>query len=166
MIQNEEEVDTGPDPEEARQRFDAMRKLYKRYLNAVNKHGNRDEKCVKMRNQLSDQFMELKLAQRLIDRLVEDLRSMVDRIRVQEKVIMTICVDKAHMPRKDFIVSFPENETNPEWLQGLLKSSKPFAKVLKEHEDEIIRAQRKLIALQEECNMTIVEYAYCNQYRT
>jgi RNA polymerase primary sigma factor len=151
----EEEVDTGPDPEEAKQRFDAMRKLYKRYLNAVNKHGNKDEKCLKMRNQLSDQFMEIKLAQRLIDRLVADLRGMVDRIRAQEKVIMNICVEKARMPRKDFIVSFPENETNPEWLQGLLKSNKPFAKVLKEHEDEIVRAQKKLIALQEECNMTI-----------
>jgi RNA polymerase primary sigma factor len=152
---DEEEVDTGPDPEEAKQRFDAMRKLYKRYLNAVNKHGNKDEKCLKMRNQLSDQFMEIKLAQRLVDRLVDDLRGMVDRIRAQEKVIMNICVEKARMPRKDFIVSFPENETNPEWLQGLLKSNKPFAKVLKEHEDEIVRAQKKLIALQEESNMTI-----------
>jgi RNA polymerase primary sigma factor len=106
---DEEEVDTGPDPEEAKQRFDAMRKLYKRYLNAVNKHGNKDEKCLKMRNQLSDQFMEIKLAQRLVDRLVDDLRGMVDRIRAQEKVIMNICVEKARMPRKDFIVSFPEN---------------------------------------------------------
>ncbi|NNG13631.1 MAG: sigma-70 family RNA polymerase sigma factor, partial [Gammaproteobacteria bacterium] len=153
--EEEEEVDTGPDPEEAKQRFDTMRKLYKRYLNAVNKHGNKDDKCLKMRNQLSDQFMEIKLAQRLIDRLVNDVRSMVDRIRAQEKVIMTVCVEKARMPRKDFIISFPENETNPEWLQDLLKSSKPFAKVLKEHEDEIVRAQKKLIALQEECNMTI-----------
>ena len=153
--EEEEEVDTGPDPEEAKQRFDAMRKLYKRYLNAVNKHGNKDEKCVKMRQQLSDQFMEIKLAQRLVDRLVADLRSMVDRIRAQEKVIMSVCVDKARMPRKDFILSFPENETNPEWLQELLKSTKPFAKVLKEHESDIVRAQKKLIALQEECNMTI-----------
>jgi RNA polymerase primary sigma factor len=150
-----EEVDTGPDPEEAKQRFDAMRKLYKRYLNAVNKYGNKDEKCLKMRQQLSDQFMEIKLAQRLVDRLVDDLRGMVDRIRAQEKVIMNVCVEKARMPRKDFIISFPENETNPEWLQDLLKSNKPFAKVLKEHEDEIVRAQKKLIALQEECNMTI-----------
>ncbi|MDT8405044.1 RNA polymerase sigma factor RpoD [Sulfuriflexus sp.] len=153
--EEEEEVDTGPDPEEAKQRFETMRKLYKRYLNAANKHGKKDEKCVKMRQQLSAQFMEMKLAQRLVDRLVNDLRSMVDRIRVQEKVIMNICVEKARMPRKDFILSFPENETNPEWLQGLLKSSKPFAKVLKEHEDEILRAQKKLIALQEESNMTI-----------
>ncbi|WP_126457393.1 RNA polymerase sigma factor RpoD [Sulfuriflexus mobilis] len=153
--EEEEEVDTGPDPEEAKQRFESIRKLYKRYLNAVNKHGNKDEKCLKMREQLSAQFMEIKLAQRLIDRLVNDLRGMVDRIRAQEKVIMNICVEKARMPRKDFIVSFPENETNPEWLEKLLKSSKPFAKVLKEHEDEILRAQKKLIGLQEESNMTI-----------
>jgi len=151
----EEEVDTGPDPEEAKERFAAMRKLYKRYLNAVNKHGSTDEKCAKMRSQLSDMFMELKLTQKQIDRLVGQIRDMVDRIRAQEKILMDVCVTKARMPRKEFIVSFPDNETDPEWLAKHINAGKPYSAVLEEHKDEILRAQNKLIAMEEECNMTI-----------
>jgi len=151
----EEEVDTGPDPEEAKERFDAMRKLYKRYLNAVSKHGSTDEKCAKMREQLSDMFMELKLTQKQIDRLVGQVRDMVNRIRAQEKIMMNICVTKARMPRKDFIVSFPDNETDPEWLAKHINAGKPYSAVLEEYKDEILRAQNKLIAMEQECNMTI-----------
>ena len=153
--EEEEEVDTGPDPEEAKERFAAMRKLYKRYLNAVNKHGSTDEKCAKMRGQLSDMFMELKLTQKQIDRLVAQVRDMVDRIRAEEKILMNICVNKAKMPRKEFIVSFPDNETDPEWLEKHLKAGKPYSAILEQHKDEIIRAQNKLIAMEQECNMTI-----------
>jgi len=153
--EEEEEVDTGPDPEEAKERFAAMRKLYKRYLNAVNKHGSTDEKCAKMRTQLSDMFMELKLTQKQIDRLVEQIRDMVNRIRVQEKILMDVCVTKARMPRKEFIISFPDNETDPEWLAKHIDAGKPYSAVLAEHKDEILRAQNKLIAMEQECNMTI-----------
>jgi len=151
----EEEVDTGPCPEEAKVRFDAMRKLYKRYLNAVSKHGCTDEKCGKMREQLSDMFMELKLTQKQIDRLVGQVRDMVNRIRAQEKIMMNICVNKARMPRKDFIMSFPDNETDPEWLAKHIDAGKPYSAVLEEYKDEILRAQNKLIAMEQECNMTI-----------
>jgi len=153
--EEEEEVDTGPDPEEAKERFAAMRKLYKRYLNAVNKHGSTDEKCAKMRTQLSDMFMELKLTQKQIDRLIEQIRGMVDRIRIQEKILMDVCVTKARMPRKEFIVSFPDNETDPEWLNKHIDADKPYSAVLAEYKDEILRAQNKLIAMEQECNMTI-----------
>jgi len=153
--EEEEEVDTGPDPEEAKERFAAMRKLYKRYLNAVNKHGSTDEKCAKMRTQLSDMFMELKLTQKQIDRLVEQIRDMVNRIRVQEKILMDVCVTKARMPRKEFIISFPDNETDPEWLAKHINAGKPYSAVLEQHKDEILRAQNKLIAMEQECNMTI-----------
>jgi len=153
--EEEEEVDTGPDPEEAKERFAAMRKLYKRYLNAVSKHGSADEKCAKMRTQLSDMFMELKLTQKQIDRLVDQIRDMVDRIRAQEKIMMNICVNKARMPRKDFIVSFPDNETDPEWLAKHIDAGKPYSAVLEQYKDEILRAQNKLITMEQECNMSI-----------
>ena len=160
---DEEEVDTGPDPEEALERFTAMRKLYKRYLNAVTKHGGTDEKCTKMREQLSDMFMELKLTQKQIDRLVNDLRNMVDRIRTQEKVLMSICVTKARMPRKEFIVSFPDNETDPAWLQKHIDAGKPYSSVLEIHQDEFKRAQNKLIAMEQECNMTVSQIKEINR---
>ncbi len=158
-----EEVDTGPDPEEAKVRFGELRKLQKKYRTALAKYGNDDPKCLKLREQFSDEFMQLKIVQRLIDELVGRLRDMVDRIRAQEKIIMDICVKQAHMPRKDFIVTFPENETNLEWLKKHMRSKKPYAAILKEHQDEIIRAQKKLISLEEECDMTIAQIKEINR---
>jgi RNA polymerase primary sigma factor len=159
----EAEVDTGPDPEEARERFTELAKLYKRYLNAVAKHGNEDPKCTKLREQLSDKFMTFKIVQRLIDIMVFRLRDMVERIRSQEKVIMDICVRQAHMPRKEFIMTFPDNETNLEWLKKHMRSKKPYAAVLKEHQDEIFRAQKKLVALEDESGMTIAQIKDINR---
>jgi len=161
--EEEEEVDTGPCPEEAKRRFDSIRKLYKNYLAAVNKHGTQDEKCDELRLALSAEFMEIKLHQKMIDRLVFDIRDVINRIRAQEKIIMNICVRKARMPRKEFVLSFPENEADPNWLKKVLRSTKPYAKVLKEHKDEIARAQTKLIGLQSECSMTITQVKDINR---
>jgi RNA polymerase primary sigma factor len=67
------------------------------------------------------------------------------------------------MPRKDFILSFPENETNLDWLKKHMRSKKPYAAVLKDFQEDIFRAQKKLIALQEECDMTIAQIKDINR---
>ena len=87
--------------------------------------------------------------------LVFNLRDVVERIRVQEKAIMALCVNQAKMPRKDFILSFPDNETDLNWLPGQIKAGQNYASVLKECEEDILRAQHKLIAIEEECGVTI-----------
>ena len=148
-------VDTGPDPEEARVRFEKLGRDYKKYLSALTKKGKDDDKVQKARQQLADDFMELKLTQRMMDSLVEGLRVMIDRIRTQEKVIMDICVKKARMPRKEFITSFPDNETDAGWLDRQIAAGKNYSRILEENKEDIARAQNKLITMQDECNMTI-----------
>ncbi len=98
---SEAEVDTGPDPEEAKQRFESIRKLHKKLVTATKKHGHRDKKCDKLRDDLIGQIMEIKLTPRTVDQLVTDMRELVGRIRQHEKIIMKICVEEAHMPRKN-----------------------------------------------------------------
>ena len=61
---------------------------------------------------LADQIMELKLAPKLFDALVRNLRDVVSIIRSQERLVMQICVRDAGMPRKDFLSSFPKSETD------------------------------------------------------
>ncbi len=147
--------DTGPDPEEARERFQQLAKLHKKAMSALNRHGHDDPKTEKLRHQVADCFLELKLTPKMGARLVSQLRDIIDRIRSQEKVIMSVCVSKAQMPRKDFIVSFPDNETDMEWLPRLIGEGHRYSEVLKEHEDEILRAQQKLVAMQDYCHLPI-----------
>ncbi len=159
----EEEVDTGPDPEEAKERFTKIRSLHKRYISALSKHGRDDSKTAKVRKDLIGQFMELKLIPRLMDRLVYNLREIVDRLRTHERVIMDICVNKAHMPRKEFIISFPDNETDLDWLKNQIDAGKSYSSVLEQYESEITRAQNKLISIEKECGMSISEIKEINR---
>jgi len=149
------EEDTGPDPEEARTHFDKMAKIHKKAMNALARHGVNDDKTAKLRQQAADCFLYLKLTPKIAVRLVSQLRDTVDRIRTQEKTIMSICVSKAQMPRKDFIVSFPDNETDPDWLPRLISEGHAYSSVLKENEEDILRAQQKLVAIQTDCRLPI-----------
>ena len=111
----EEAVDTGPDPEEAARRFAAIAKHHVNVLSHIEKLGAKDPKTLKIRKKLSDEFMELKLAPRMFEALIVNLRHGVNEIRQLEKEIMIIAVRDAGMPRKEFILSFPKNETSHRW---------------------------------------------------
>ena len=159
----EEEIDTGPDPEEARERFGKIRKLQNRVINAISKHGHTDKKCEKIRQELIAEVMQLKLTPKTVDRLLNKMRSLIRDIRRHEKIIMHICVDEAHMPRKEFITSFPANETDLNWLQNHIDAGAKYSSVLEEHQEEILRAQKKLAALETESGITISDIKDINR---
>jgi len=106
---------------------------------------------------------DLKLNPKLIDRLVVNLRSLIDSIRKQERSIMNLCVKKAKMPRKDFITSFPDNETDLGWLKKQIDSGKPYSAALVEHAREIEKAQKKLINIQTSSELMITEIKEINR---
>ncbi|MGD8525990.1 MAG: RNA polymerase sigma factor RpoD [Thioalkalispiraceae bacterium] len=160
---DDEEVDTGPDPEEARARFTKIAKLHKKFVNAAEKHGFKDKKTIKVRDEMIGQIMELKLTQKIIDKLLNEMRDLVARIRRHEKVIMQVCVEQAHMPRKEFITSFPENEANLEWLQSQIDAGTKYSLVLEQHKDEILKAQQKLVQIEDETGLTITQIKDINR---
>ena len=74
---------------------------------------------------------------------------------MHEKIILTACVEKAHMPRKEFVTSFPYNETDLSWLDRQIEKGSSYSEVLAEQADEIRKAQKKLVAIEKECRMSI-----------
>jgi len=60
----------------------------------------------------------------MFDALTDQLRSHISEIRQIEKEIMIIAVRDAGMPRKDFIATFPKNETSPRWILKHVKAGK------------------------------------------
>jgi len=159
----EEVVDTGPDPEEVRERFAEIKKRYVATITAIEKDNSDLVTNQKLRSDMAEPIMELKLTPKLTDVLIKNLRSMIQRIREQEKVIMDICVSKAHMPRKEFITSFPDNETDLSWLPKQIDGGHSYSSVLKEFEEEILRAQGKLVAMQNESHLFIHEIKDINR---
>jgi RNA polymerase primary sigma factor len=159
----EEAVDTGPDPEEAAARFLSLSKGHVANLAAIEKLGAKEPKTFKARKKLADEFMELKLSPRMFDALIMNLRSHVSEVRQLEKEIMVIAVRDAGMPRKDFISTFPKNETSARWLQKHVKAGKKYSVPLAKFKDEIERRQKKLELLEVQYHLTINEIKEVNR---
>jgi len=156
-------IDTGPDPEEVAARVKVIRKLHKRAIDNIGKHGIRDKKTIKAQLELAEQLMELKLAPKLFDALVRSLREAVSVIRRQERLIMQICVRDARMPRKDFLSSFPKSETDLSWIEKHIRAKRKHSSMLAKLRDDVLRAQRKLIAIETETSLYIGEIKEINR---
>ena len=156
-------VDTGPDPAEALARFTSIGKVHAQVLQSIEKLGARDPKTLKLRKKLSDEFMELKLSPRMFDALILNLRTHVSEVRQLEKEIMVICVRDAGMPRKDFISTFPKNETSNRWLQKHIKGGKKYSAPLAKFKDEIERRQKKLETLEVQYHLLINDIKEVNR---
>ena len=138
---SEEAVDTGPDPVEAAARFASLQKLHSQLIASITKIGIEDPKTQKIRSKLSAEFMELKLAPRMFEALIDNLRAHVNEIRQLEKEIMVVAVRDAQMPRKEFISTFPRNETSDRWLAKHIKAGKKWSAPLAKYQDEIRKRQ-------------------------
>ena len=160
---DDEVVDTGPDPDEVKARVKVIRRMHKRTLTYIPKYGFKDKKTIKLQAELADQLMELKLAPKLFDVLVRNLRSIVAIIRSQERLIMQICVRDAGMPRKDFLSSFPKSETDFAWVDKHIRAKRKHSSTLAKLKDDILRAQRKLIAVEVETTLSIAEIKEINR---
>jgi RNA polymerase primary sigma factor len=160
---DDEVVDTGPDPDEVKARVKVIRRLHKRTMTAIEKYGLKDKKTVKVQADLADQLMELKLAPKLFDMLVKNLRGIVSVIRTQERLVMQICVRDAGMPRKDFLSSFPKSETDLHWVEKHIRAKRKHSSTLAKLRDDILRAQRKLLLVEADTKLKISEIKEINR---
>lgn len=155
------EEETGPDPEIAKARFAELRQFYDETIAAEKKYGTQSKKWLQKREELAKCFMDIKLASRQFNKLSKKMRTLLDEIRTQERHIMNLSVNKARMPRKIFINSFLNNETNLDWLVG--HKGKSYYNDLFTFAAEISRAQNKLISLQDLMKMSIGEIKEVNR---
>jgi RNA polymerase primary sigma factor len=161
--EDEEAIDTGPDPEEAAKRFNSIAKVHHQFLNALDKLGSKDPKTLKIRKKICGELMELKLSPKMFDQLIDNLRQHVTEVRLLEKEIMFLCIKQAGMPRKDFISTFPKNETSTRWLDKHIKAKKRYSGPLAKFKDEVERRQNKLKDLEGLFHVLISEIKEINR---
>lgn len=153
--------EAGLDPEKAKERFEGLRQLYNEAIAAEKRNGSKHKKFLSKREELAKYFMDIKLSPRQFNKLSRKMRSMLDEIRAQERLVMDLCVNKGRLPRKAFITSFINNETNLAWIDQ--HTSKSYFSDVEKYVPEIQRAQKKLIGLEEQMRMTIAEIKEVNR---
>lgn len=155
--------ESSPDPLVTQKHMDELKKLYNRYLNSIKRYGKKNSATLKHQKNLAEFFSTFKLSIKQFNQLMGQLRHLLKEARAQEQLIASYCVIKAKTSRKKFITSFPHNETNMEWLRQYKKENKDQAKRLEKYSKEIYRAQRNLIQLEEESNLSIQEIKEINR---
>lgn len=157
------ELEGGPDPELAHSRFAELKTLYEAYITTQKKYGRHDKKTLKQAVLVADAFTKFKLIPRQLDKLTRKMRDLLEKVRVQERVIMRLCVNEAKMPRQLFISTFPKNETNENFLKKHINSKKNYSHALKALHIPITAAQNKLRELEKNIDMTIGEIKEINR---
>jgi len=138
--------ETGPDPVEVARRMDELRQCYTKFQKSAEKYGLVDKKAQKLREQMAEGFLKLKLPAIMIDSFVKKLRDVVGNIRNHERIIMDLCVKYAKMPRKDFLRAFPGHEIDLEWTEELIRKKQKWSSGIRAHKDEILAEQEKLVS--------------------
>lgn len=159
------EVDDGPNIEQAQIYFDELRLTFTAALNGLQTNGRTAPSTQELLSTMSTAFLKLKLTSRQVDRLTRHFRQLRNHVREFERNIMRLCIEKAKIPRKLFIETFPGNETDPEWVDNLIKQHGKKLDVTRLHEllPEIKQLQKKLAHFELEYGLIISEIKDINR---
>ncbi|MGH8582561.1 MAG: RNA polymerase sigma factor RpoD [Gammaproteobacteria bacterium] len=164
--QDEDEADPlngSLNPEEVRERIETLRHLHHKVLASIKRNGRDHLRAKKLREELGRFVLEFRFVPKLVDRLTREIRAVVDGIRAQERSIIDLCTRASNVPRKDLLAAFQNNETNLNWVKSLARSRKPWASVVRTHEEEILQAQRRLATLEKTTHLSIPEIKDINR---
>ncbi|MGE3298117.1 MAG: RNA polymerase sigma factor RpoD [Porticoccaceae bacterium] len=158
-----EEDDGGLDIEEARRRFDSIRRQNDKTKRSLARGDRKSSAVQKNLTELSELFKYLKLTPKQFDPLIRQVQEKITEVRKHERNIMVLCVKRARMPRTEFIEGFPGNETNVKWLATLTRRKQPYAEALKAHQEEIVRIQQRLAVNENETGLSIAQIKDINR---
>lgn len=159
------EVDDGPNLEQAKAYFDELQDCFEKAMASLKEHGRTTKKTVELLEIMSESFLKLKLTSRQVDKLTRHFRELRNHIREFERNIMRICIEKARIPRKLFIDTFPGQETDLQWLDTLINKhgKKLDSARVNEYAEEIKQLQTRLATFEQEYGLTISEIKDINR---
>jgi RNA polymerase primary sigma factor len=156
--------DTGPDPEEAEKRLVMIEKFFQ---DAMEGHENNDFLVYESNmSKAVNELMLIKLLPAFVEKLGTNLKDVINRIRVNERTVLEICVRQSKMPRKVFIDTFKANETDLEWIDGHIAKGESYSAELAVNKDEVLRHQKRLRTIERTSNLTVFEIKEINRKMT
>ncbi len=160
--EEEEVIDNTLVFDDVKERFYQLKTVYNKWEQLLDKDSN-SKKCQEAAEKTAILLLEFKLSPITFNYLSQNLRDTISEIRLLEKEVMNFCVTYAKMPRRDFITSFTKNETNLAWVDEQIKAERPWSEALKEYKKEILRAQRKMLELEEKTKLSLKQIKEINR---
>ena len=157
-----EEVDTGPDPVEAKKRFTALKRQCTKTEKTLAEKGYNSKEAQKEMAKLGELFKFFKLTPRVFDPLVETPRAVLAVLRESEREITRLVVRECRMDRKDFIKSFQGSESKLDWVDSASKKA-DVAERLANYREDIVRLQKRIAVIEDEVGLKTMEIKEINR---
>ena len=149
--------------EDALARFTKIQRLYEKMKRALVDHGHRSKEYIRVRDHIGNELMNIRFTARIIEKLCDSLRGMVDEVRSHEREIMNLCVNKGGMLRPHFIKEFPGSETNMRWVKNEIAAARPWSNLLARFEPNILEQQQKLLTIQKRIGIPLKDLKDINK---
>jgi len=153
---DEEEAESGPDPEIARLRFAELTERHTALQEAL-QFGRHSEQAKTALQELATVFMMFKLTPRLSEEISLMVRQTIDQVRGNEREIMKFSVKKAKMDRDHFRNHFPGNESNLNWIDEQIERDGLLEMGLNAARADIISFQQNLLDLETQLSLRVAD---------
>ena len=155
---DDSEGDSGPDPEVAKIRFSELENAWKQTKSIIEKHGRNSDEAKAALESLATVFMMFKFTPRLFDIISEMIRGTHEQIRANEREIMRYAVRRGRMDRNQFRMTFPEQESNPAWLdEQIAKAPAEIKSHLEKVRPDVLAFQQKIADIEKELDLNVKE---------
>ena len=158
-----EEVQQGPDPEEARERFERLRKNHASMSRALAKHGLGAAQVKRLQKKIAGELLEVRFVPKHIDAYGNIVRELFEQVRENERRVTDICIDQAMVPRKALLATFIGHEDDPKWVDALIKRGDGNVDALKASKAELVAISERLADIALEAGMPISELKDINR---
>ena len=157
--------DTGPNPEIAKDYFARLYDAHVLAVTHIKAYGKAHPETLTALQHMAELFLSIKLTSRTVDKLTDHFRQLRNHVRNYDREIMQLCVEKAQIPRKLFIETFPGNETHPAWLETLIRQEgkKLDLPLVEQYREAILRVQKKFAQFEETTSLLIPEIKDVNR---
>ena len=153
---DDSEGDSGPDPEVAKIRFSELENAWKQTKSIIEKHGRNSDEAKAALESLATVFMMFKFTPRLFDIISEMIRGTHEQIRANEREIMRYAVRRGRMDRNQFRMTFPEQESNPAWLdEQIAKAPAEIKGHLEKVRPDVLAFQQKIADIEKELDLNV-----------
>ena len=153
----EEEVESGPDPEVARVRFAELQEQYDLAQAALKAHDRNSPEVTAALDSMASVFMMFKLTPRISDQLVNMVRDTHNQLRLFEREIMRYSVRRGRMNRDRFRKTFPGNESRAGWLDEQIEQEPTIASYLNAVRADVLAFQQQIADLESSLNLSVAD---------
>lgn len=156
----------GPDPKEAKKRMSRVKRYGKPYKDSLKRYSIGQKNVIDKFEKLYKEISELKLTPDFTLTVRNKFKSRIEKIRKIEREIMILCVRESDLPRKDFISTFPENETNLKWIDKFIRAKRKYSSKLAKVKYQVVKLQNHLKTIETNSSLSIKDLKALNRELT